>query len=735
MDNGLLHARERRRFLVSDAITEESMFLILAFIMGVLVITIVVNWSSIYGFLTDFLFSKPPTSEQMQYSKESVKALVCTVNSVASGSVWNPEGCPYAGDDESSMETGKITGMQTADGDVEINPFETEEEKDAREFWDEDESEPIPGLEIDCKKRTGVKCECNFTNTTGEAITKTISATSERAARGLCSQKAYSVTNSKTSTNLICQQAEYVSECVLKNFELPQDVASAEEWIFTWGDPKFIVYFERFPEGSDDSWNNMFTPRDLIFLFGLEYGIEGATFGLGKYFKGALKPITTKISEVASKSEAIQFLKEGAEKIFKSNGIKKGTTILFYIPKKILQVTKLGGEFIGMKSSEMFAKAATKFHLWFREEAEAYVKVAVAESTQKSVTAAIGSTAEGLRLTPFLDDFFENAITSDPVVANRFFLDVSEELLKEKPSKEVIQEAYTKALSSLPGETFDAFTDKYADDLGKTIVDKYFAEASEITANKMASQAGDQIRQDSLLKVARAIAGSPTGREITYKELEDAAKKTGKIAGGRTGQAAVILWLSHLYDSKNEKFFPWGGTIVLSRPMEAVAPVPLVEEEFYKDTTIVVYKRGTEINKFFMASPCKADLYIKKDMCLVKDWSYDSENSVRDYKTFGSLGIVWEHFDFWDKENACPMNSEYKSDCKVPCVVVYSIKRSSDTNPNFCVPTTPPATAALYAVSWPLQLLGVLFPGVGNVVAATVSATANAAMLYAEKWP
>jgi hypothetical protein len=45
--------------------------------------------------------------------------------------------------------------------------------------------------------------------------------------------------------------------CTVENFQLPQDVTKAEEWIGGMGDPQFLTYYQNFPEGEDSAWASM----------------------------------------------------------------------------------------------------------------------------------------------------------------------------------------------------------------------------------------------------------------------------------------------------------------------------------------------------------------------------------------------------------------------------------------------------------------------------------------------
>jgi len=735
---------------MSDALTEEMLFLFLAILLGAVLFVLVINWAKIYPMLSQFLFSGPPTAEQEQYSKNSVVALACGINSVASGEVWDIENCPYIGSPSGGGQgggtttknaaTAMVTGMATDGGAIETNPFDdTTQTKADENYWETDKT-TAPDLSIDCKKTKGVACMCTYTDAgVQKQMAAKIKAVSERAAEGLCTLKAYSLTKQRGRTSVSCEAAEIVTECTVKNFELPQDVSAAEKWIFTWGDPKFLVYFEQFPEGEDAAWNSMVTAKDLLLIGVFNLALPGAFDKAGPIIK---KIGGTKLGQAASKiwetgkswlsiggkDATMEVTEETGKKIVQSATPKSVIGYLFYIPKQAFKAAKVGGEFVGARTAGAFASAATKLHDWLVGIMRKYTGRIYAEGIHEGVEAALAPTASGVRLGTFL------------------------KVVKELPEDQL--EKYYDNIAELAIEgvepandwSIKAMTYVHKNAFGEMAEYKALTETEKVLFAEVSSNVMSKQSPTTLVKMTTAIAGMPLGREVSYDMAIEAAEATGKRVGGRTTEAGVILWLASLYDSKNEKFLPWGGTLVLAKPMQAVAPLPLKDGEFLDDTTIVVLKRGNPIKKFYMASPCKADVHLRKDVCQVKDWSYDKETNTRSFKTFSGAGVVWEHFDFWDPEYACPMNGEFASDCKVPCVVVDSIQRDSATSPNYCTASTNGLSLGVFIASqvaeWGAQIAltvfsaGTSLPLQAAVWTARVATTASVVgMEYSRKWP
>jgi len=721
---------------MSEALTEETMFLFLAVVIAAGLFMLAVNWAKIYPMLANFLFSKPPTAEQEQYSKDSVAALACGINSVASGEVWDPQNCPYSGGQAT-------TGMAASDGGTGQNPLDSASAQGSQDSSSSDEK-PRADLMVDCAKTKGVSCVCKYTqNGTETAMETPIKAASERSAKGMCALKAYSITQKKTSVSVSCEAAEIVTECTVKDFELPQDVSTAEKWIFTWGDPKFLVYFEQFPPGEDAAWNSMVTGKDILLIGVFNLALPGVFDKAGPIIKkiGGTKlgQAVSKVWEtgkkwlsVGGKDATEEVTEQTGKKIVQSAAPKSIIGYLFYIPKQAFKAAKVGGEFVGERTARAFASAATKLHSWFSDLCHTYIAKMAGGSTREALQQSVEETAVSTAIPQLskarIAAFAQFLKTSPDDIATKLDDNFAELFIRDT-GKETIQHAsiLDSVLTGVP--EYDILT----------VYEKQMIATTSL--NSMT-----KYTPTTLTEITTAIAGMPLGREVTYDMAIEAAEATGKRAGGRTAEAGVILWLASLYDSKNEKFLPWGGTLVLARPMQAVAPLPLKDDEFLKDTTIVVLKRGNPIKKFYMASPCKAEVHLRKDVCQVKDWSYDKETNVRSFKTFGGAGVVWEHFDFWDPEYACPMNGDFASDCKIPCVVVDSIRRDPATSPNYCTASTDRLSLSVFIASqvaeWGAQLAMIIFsagtslPLQAAVWTARVATTASTVgMEYSRKWP
>ena len=54
-----------------------------------------------------------------------------------------------------------------------------------------------------------------------------------------------------SKTKVSCTETSGVYKCNVINFDLPQEVSDPEKWIAGWGDPRYVIYHNTFPEGEE----------------------------------------------------------------------------------------------------------------------------------------------------------------------------------------------------------------------------------------------------------------------------------------------------------------------------------------------------------------------------------------------------------------------------------------------------------------------------------------------------
>ncbi len=146
----------------------------------------------------DWCGSSETENEDYANAKASVEALVCAINTVATGSIYAGSGCSnFYGSvpeeiDNDDIFGGGRPGSTGAGGGFIVA-------KDVRDF--------MTGFAVDQKEINEPLIECTE------------------------------------------------SSCVVRNFHLPQEISDAEEWIEGFGDPRFLVYYYKFPHGEEAAWS------------------------------------------------------------------------------------------------------------------------------------------------------------------------------------------------------------------------------------------------------------------------------------------------------------------------------------------------------------------------------------------------------------------------------------------------------------------------------------------------
>ncbi|MEM7822998.1 MAG: hypothetical protein QW703_01980 [Candidatus Aenigmatarchaeota archaeon] len=148
-------------------------------------------------------------------ARQSFDALACAINAVATG---NPNH-PCLSSFKPTKQAGFALAAEQGQASVECK------EKAIGEYYFTIRAKSIENAEDECKKLCGPDCYV-------EAIKE---------------GEIYNCTHVSI-------------ECTVKNFNLPENfsgfgLAKAKEYIAGFGDPSFLVYFQSFPVGEDETWN------------------------------------------------------------------------------------------------------------------------------------------------------------------------------------------------------------------------------------------------------------------------------------------------------------------------------------------------------------------------------------------------------------------------------------------------------------------------------------------------
>jgi hypothetical protein len=233
---------------------EEMMKLFLVLIIGLVVVIIIIGASGgIKQLLDDFCARNPnicssSSIQDLNMARASTDALVRAINCVSdpttckctslSPCIFNAE--DYSESLQSSSTpslSGKlVTGFQTV--------IKTQSSKTS---------------EVKCNNQiVGVTCDCTYTygGRAGSLRTQITSTTRDQA---LADCKAWLLSQGLAEQQILPQvfcSDKAITSCTVNNFQLPQKVGNIQEWIDGLGDPQYLVFWQKFPEGEDASWKS-----------------------------------------------------------------------------------------------------------------------------------------------------------------------------------------------------------------------------------------------------------------------------------------------------------------------------------------------------------------------------------------------------------------------------------------------------------------------------------------------
>jgi len=344
-------------------------FAILGLIFLVVVAGINAGAGGPLGFISewfDSLFGRDATSEEYGITTASVEALVCAMNAVANGE-QNACGEFSTSSEENILKSippgdvfdNRLSFQTTYD---EIDPFvsctDTSEYKCCEGDFTEWNYEWKTTID-DCAMSGGEPLNCGGTSTGFDPLTPQQAppiGTCVGPDLGRCCCR-YMTENLPYKWNKggcpignvvdksDCQNAglsdpPFVMECQVENFQLVQDVTSAEDWIGWFGDPYFLVYWQKFPI-EEDTWT--FSPNWKTYVV---LGVISIIppFKAGKIVLGTtLRTVLTKVFQKGG-AELVEAV---VKKSVTSSTIKKTMRkeITKYIKKGYLTKTE-GGDLL-----------------------------------------------------------------------------------------------------------------------------------------------------------------------------------------------------------------------------------------------------------------------------------------------------------------------------------------------------------------------------------------------------
>lgn len=196
----------------------------------------------------------------------------------------------------------------------------------------------------------------------------------------ICGRNHFFIDKIHITTNLFECMTDIEDPAIVgffvENFALPQELSKStnpfvytvEEWLNAYGDPQYILFYEKFPKYEEEYWKASEYNIAFLTILGTEaafLGLDAVTFGLGKAFRVVApviknKIVTTRLGRlIMTMKDAISKLAKDTgkavgrmlKKIFVNQWSKKA--VRFMIGK---QVTKEGLEEIAEKEMKTIFK-------------------------------------------------------------------------------------------------------------------------------------------------------------------------------------------------------------------------------------------------------------------------------------------------------------------------------------------------------------------------------------------
>ncbi len=327
--------------------------------------------------------------------------------------------------------------------------------------------------------------------------------------------------------------------CNVNNFQLPQTITNAQEWIVGMGDPNFLLYYQAFPKEESDAWQ--ISKTNVVALSIIGSGVLNAAFaGFGSIASKGFSVVYTAGKDVGEKVMA---------KIF----------------------GKLGKE--GAKATE-----------------------------EKVVIGLSGELKEGIK-----------KMTSQSLF--KFFDELPEKELN-KAVDLIIKDVNAKWEGKIPEATKVEITDKvirFVENNGDYIPPKLVAQFDKAAIDKLTVE-----NRNALEKIYYMFKDKLGGVE---------KKIPGKADYAKYGLVISVAYIAEYVDSINEKFKSVGEhSLALRSPFKDTIKYDL--QTVNSKPIYIELSRENSFNdpRFYLASPCRATLTIKKGK--TSCWQVDKDGKL-----------------------------------------------------------------------------------------------------------
>ncbi len=414
-------------------------------------------------------------------------------------------------------------------------------------------------------------------------------------------------------TKVLCDNN--LNFCIIENFALPQEINDkeyAKQYISTFSDPRYIIYYEEFPKGEEKGWTILMSGNNKLLGVGISAGL-GAALSLVK-FPGIAKKISKNIeNKIGNKMVVI------AEKIAQKNIKKTVIHNVILLPKEELKqyISKNKNEKIAYLFKDM---VKIKYDLWDDNVDDLLIKyikgeIKDIEGYDKVISKEIKDDLELLK--KGYEKYAKKKGVGDEEVV--ILKDISSTLLFKSVNKERMREILKDVVRNIPEDKEAQIYKAINKRLVKLIAtDPYLM---MFAVNSIGYALEEDIIDNQIKEGIKC--------SILASTLSSRALKKGVALPSATCSALFYIGIiSVKADLSNEIYTKSGfNTFYLYSPEFVLNTInnefgkrrfSLYGNDNLKPYLIALEKNNGNLERFYLASPCYADLKIKKEKRYVK---------------------------------------------------------------------------------------------------------------------
>jgi len=445
--------------------------------------------------------------------------------------------------------------------------------------------------------------------------------------------------------------------CYVSNFTLPQNLTTAEKWIPAFGDPEYLVYYEKFPEVAAKYWQKSW--MDLVSYSTLAYiggsgllnmvGVGGGGKVVKEVGKEGIEKSGKEVIEKAAKEAAEQAAEQGSLYIIKRASKSNLKNILksLIAEDQFARITLMSDDIAQEVGEAYITRIGTKSG----KEAFEKVEKELTEDITNIIRSKITKTPAGFQwadksLQEYQDEvikvIMQGGKTTDgltitglrELTEKQLTKEMTKELLEKQSYKTFFKTLFKKGTTELDQALLEEATEKSFKRLAalNNINSAYVEKSLTVGAEKI----GKILLQGTTGITQKEITGITESTILEKKFWENIVKVLGKQAPinweskTMVGKLAlgVPVWVKNHplptavilavlidgVDSTNEKYVPVGiNSIAVTQP-SLLSPKKtfnfnsLTEKYFIRNQL----KEG---NPLYFVSPCVANLKVVKRKC------------------------------------------------------------------------------------------------------------------------